>query len=243
MKCIGLVGVDGTDSAMLYRRRLEREVARRWGHRYVQSMVTMDLQIDPLSAAMKARDWNAMAEQIRLAAIRLAGLGAKGVVLCSSILHIGPERLKLKLPLLHIADATLSAVRGSKIKRLGLLGTRYREEDLFWRARFHRGGFPDVFVPTEADREKVTHIVVNELRRGVVRMSSAAELTRVIYSLRVAGAKSVIFAVPDLALALTNAEAVLHAYDARECQISAVLNWVKPVRERKNLAPGNPDSK
>src|ERR1017187_10760059 len=30
VKCIGLMGGDGTDSAVLYRRRLEQEVAHRW---------------------------------------------------------------------------------------------------------------------------------------------------------------------------------------------------------------------
>ena len=225
VKCIGLMGGDGTDSAVLYRRRLEQEVAHRWGRHYAQKMVTMDLRIDELTAAMQARDWKALAEQIRFAADRLASLGARGIVLCSSALHIGADRLDLKVPLLHIADATLAAVPRSRVKRLGLLGTRYREEDLFWRAHFERANLPDVFVPTEKDRQKVTRIIVDELWRGIVRVSSSIELMRVIYSLRQAGAQAVVLAVPELALALADTESVLPLYDSRECHVAAALKW------------------
>jgi aspartate racemase len=225
VKCIGLMGGDGTDSAVLYRCRLEQEIAQRWGRRYVQNIVTMDLRIDQLTAAMQARDWKTMVEQIRFAADRLASHGARRIVLCSSMLHIGADRLNLKVPLLHIADATLAAVLRSGVKRVGLLGTRYREEDLFWRAHFERANLPDVFVPTEKDRQKVTRIIVDELWRGIVRVSSSIELMRVIYSLRQAGAQAVVLAVPELALALADTESVLPLYNSGECHVAAALKW------------------
>jgi aspartate racemase len=234
MKCIGLVGDIGLDSALLYQRRLEKAIISKYGHSYLDKIVILRYKREQSATTSESFDLPAQAAHTRDGVDRLIDSGSGAIVLCSSRLHIGAEQLDLNNNvLLHIADSTISSLRRSKVKRLGLLGTRYPEENLFWRSRFERANLPDIFLPTQKDQERVTHIIDDELHRGIVRMSSAAELVRVIYSLRQAGVQAVVLAVPALALSLEEAEPVLPLYDAAEQQITAAVDWACSSSERR----------
>jgi aspartate racemase len=234
MRCIGLVGDSGLDSALLFQRRLEKQIVAKHGRGCLEEIVILRHKKEQSATTSDSFDLPAQAAHAREGVDKLIDAGAEAIVLCSSRLHIGAEQLDLnRKVLLHIADATISTIRRSKFRRLGLLGTRYAEENLFWRSRFERANLPDMFLPTQKDQERVTHIIDDELHRGVVRMSSAADLVRVIYSLRQAGVQGVVLAVPALALSLDEAEPILPVYNAAECQIAAAVDWACPSSERR----------
>jgi aspartate racemase len=55
-------------------------------------------------------------------------------VLCTNTMHkvAGTITATARLPFIHIADATASAIKRSGLRRVGLLGTRFTMEEAFY---------------------------------------------------------------------------------------------------------------
>jgi aspartate racemase len=77
------------------------------------------------------------ARALNVCARLLEAAGAGLVLLCTNTMHKVAEGMMagVAVPLLHIADATAEKVKTARLRRVGLLGTRYTMEEDFYRGR------------------------------------------------------------------------------------------------------------
>ncbi|NIT57574.1 MAG: aspartate racemase, partial [Aliifodinibius sp.] len=85
----------------------------------------------------------------------------------------------IKIPMLHIADATGLKIKEYALKRIGLLGTIYTMEQDFYQGRLQRSFDLKILVPEENDREIVNQIIFEELVIGLIKEESKAEYNRI----------------------------------------------------------------
>ena len=71
------------------------------------------------------------------AAQRLEGAGAEALVICTNTMHklAADVAAAVRLPVLHIADATAAAINATASRRPLLLATRYTMEQDFYKGR------------------------------------------------------------------------------------------------------------
>ena len=96
--------------------------------------------------------------------------GAEAIVLCTNTMHKLADELQasVAIPLLHIADATGSAVRAAGCSRPALLATRFTMEQPFYAGRLtDRFGLASL-VPDASGRAEIHRIIYDELCRGIV---------------------------------------------------------------------------
>ena len=155
MKTIGLIGGMSWESSALYYRLINEETKRRLGghHNARSLMVTVDFA--EVERLQHEGDWEPLATLLARAAQSLECGGADFVVLCTNTMHKVANSISraVRIPLLHIVDATAGAIRQSRQKRVGLLATEFTMEESFYADRMRNQFGIEVIVPSLASRE------------------------------------------------------------------------------------------
>jgi aspartate racemase len=235
MKGLGLLGSDNFDSTAAYGRRITCEVRHRFGHGSDIRIATLNLHTPELNEALAKQNWARAGEILNQGAKQLVTIGVDAVVACSSRLQLAAERLSLNVPLLPMADSVGTALQTLRIKRIGLVGATSESEESHWRKRLAGHQVLDVFVPVLRDREHLAHLTVEELQQGIVNQTTRADVGRIVYSLRQAGARAIVLTTPELGLALSHLDPVLPVLDATELHALSALEWsLNPQRSNQS---------
>lgn len=101
--------------------------------------------------------WDEAGEVLADAARSLQTAGAGLLLVCTNTMHKVADQVvaAIAIPLLHLADATASAVRTAGLRQVGLPGTAFTMEQDFYRDRVAGHGL-EVLVP-DADDRAVVH--------------------------------------------------------------------------------------
>jgi aspartate racemase len=118
----------------------------------------------------------------------------------------------VKIPLLHIADATAKKVLERGIRRIGLLGTGFTMEHEFYKGRLENFGL-EVLTPNKPDRDTVHRIIYEELVSGVVRETSRLEYRRIMAELVQAGAQGIILGCTEIMLLVGQQDSSVPVFD------------------------------
>ncbi|NIO43139.1 MAG: amino acid racemase, partial [Burkholderiales bacterium] len=146
-------------------------------------------------------DWDAMAKILARKAAQVEAAGAEFLLICTNTMHRVANEISaaINIPLLHIADATASAIKEAGVRTVGLLGTKFTMEQDFYKGRLQHHGL-NVLVPSEADRNTVHKIIYEELCLGKINVESRKEFLRIIDDLQRRGAEAVIEGCTEIGL-------------------------------------------
>lgn len=226
MKTIGLLGGMSWESTLPYYRHINEAVRERLGGLHSARLVLYSLDFHEIEALQRQGDWAAAGTLLADAARRLESAGADFLLLCTNTMHKVADAIEAAsaLPLLHIADPTAAAIQAAGLQRVGLLGTRFTMEQLFYRQRLEDRHGIQVLVPDEPDRAEVHRVIYEELCRGVVSEVSRQAYRQVITRLVARGAQAVILGCTEIGLLVRADDAevplfdtcVLHAQAAAE---------------------------
>lgn len=225
MKTIGLIGGMSWESTATYYRLLNEAVRERQGGLHSAKCILYSVDFAEVEALQRAGRW-AEATQLLVAAARsVEGAGADFVLICTNTMHKLADAIQaaLRVPLLHIADATGERVRQAGLRRVGLLGTRFTMEEGFFRDRLARESGLDCLVPGAGDRDAVHRIIYEELCVGKLRAESKEHLERIIQRLGQAGAQGVILGCTELGLLISEAEGALPVFDTTRIHARAAV--------------------
>ena len=230
MKTIGLLGGMSWESTLPYYRHINEAVRERLGGLHSARLVLYSLDFHEIEALQRQGDWAAAGTLLADAARRLESAGANFLLLCTNTMHKVADAIEAAsaLPLLHIADPSAAAIQAAGLQRVGLLGTRFTMEQLFYRQRLEDRHGIQVLVPDEPDRAEVHRVIYEELCRGVVSEASRQAYRQVITRLVARGAQAVILGCTEIGLLVRADDAevplfdtcVLHAQAAAERALS-----------------------
>lgn len=169
MKTIGLIGGMSWVSTLDYYRLLNEEVQRRRGGLHSARVILNSLDFAPLAQAQKVGDWEKVADILIEAAMTLEAAGAQLLLIGTNTMHRVADTVqaRIRIPLVHIADAVGDAIRDAGLQHVGLLGTRATMEQNFYAQRLAGKGL-QVLTPPAAERERLDRLIFEELCRGMV---------------------------------------------------------------------------
>lgn len=227
MKTIGLIGGLSWESSAEYYRIINQETQRRLGGVHSAACVMFSFDFGEIEALQAAGNWQAASARMADAARRLEGAGADGIVICSNTMHRMADDLRaaVRLPLIHIADATAQPILDDGFRRVGLLGTRFTMEGAFYRGRMIERFALDVLIPAVAAREMVHRVIYDELARGEIRDESRRGYQSVIAQLKAAGAEAVILGCTEIGLLIKPGDSPLPSYDTTMLHALAAVDW------------------
>lgn len=217
MKTIGLIGGMSWESSQTYYRLINQRVRDELGGLHSAKLVLYSVDFAEIETLQRQGDWDATAQILGAAGRALEAAGAKFLVLCTNTMHkVAPQIEQASgIPLLHIADATASALKRAAVTSVGLLGTRFTMEQAFYRERLEEHGI-QVVVPDESQREIIHTVIYDELCRGVIRGESKSAYLKVIASLAERGAQGVILGCTEIGLLIHASDTAIRLFDTTE---------------------------
>ncbi|GAB7023370.1 aspartate/glutamate racemase family protein [Salidesulfovibrio brasiliensis] len=225
MKTIGLIGGMSWESTRHYYRILNETVRERLGGLHSAKVALVSVDFGEIEPMLSAGDWDGLAEALAGAGRRVEAAGAEMLLICTNTMHrLAPQvSAAISIPLLHIADATASAVKGEGIGRVGLLGTRPTMVEEFYRGRLEEQGL-EVVLPEGDDLDLVHRVIFEELCLGTVRDASRNEYVRIIENMRERGAQGVILGCTEIGMLVGAQDVSLPCFDTTEIHALAAVN-------------------
>ena len=214
MKTIGLLGGMSWESTQTYYRLLNEGVKTRLGGLHSAKIVLYSVDFADIEALQHKGEWGATARILSDAALSLEKAGADFLVIGTNTMHkVAPEiEQVLRIPLLHIADATAKVLARDGISRVGLLGTRFTMEQAFYRESLENAGI-DVVIPDEPQRHLIHRVIYEELCLGQIVDDSRRAYLEVVDSLAERGAEAVILGCTEIGLLIRQADTPVPLYD------------------------------
>jgi len=227
MKMIGLIGGMSWESTVVYYQLLNRLARQRLGGLHSARLLLWSFDFAEIEAHQAAGDWDAATSCMLDAARSLEKGGAECIVICTNTMHKMAAEVQgaVKIPLIHIADATATAIKAAGVQRPLLLGTRFTMEQDFYKGHLKNQHGISVLIPDDAERTSVHDIIYQELCQGEIKPASKQRYLDIVSNAADAGADSVIFGCTEVGLLIATADLDLPAFDTTELHAIAALDF------------------
>jgi aspartate racemase len=222
-----MVGGTSWLSTALYYDQINKAVAKARGGLSSAPLVIESLDLAPIAALELAGEWARVGEIVAAAAVRLEAAGAEGLILCSNTTHkVAPAvEAAVKVPLLHIADATAERLAADGVKKAGLIGTRFTMGESFFRERIETLGIA-IALPDPATADEIDRIIFEELAKGQVTRNSQRRLKTCLTEMGKARQQAVILGCTELVLLVDPRASVIPLYDTTAIHAAAAARWI-----------------
>jgi aspartate racemase len=224
---LGIVGGTSWSSTALYYEHINRGVAQRLGALHSARLAIESLDLAPVAAMEQSGDWESVAAVFTDAAKKLKASGADGLLLASNTSHKVYDEVAraVRLPVLHIAEATAERLVADGRRRVALLGTRFTMTEGHIRGRLEARGIELAAVEPGWIRE-VDRIIFDELAAGRVVRDSQRKLKTLITELAKQKVQAVVLGCTELVLAVDVRANVIPVYDTTAIHARAAVDWM-----------------
>ena len=225
MKVIGLIGGMSWESSAEYYRLINQAVRSRLGGQHSARSLMYSVDFHDIEVLQREGRWTEAASEMADCSVRLERGGADFIILCTNTMHklAAAVESAVRIPLVHIADATAEAILRAGVKRVGLLGTRYTMEEDFYKGRLAEHHGLEVLTPDEAERWMVHEVIYEELCQGEIVEESRQKYLRVIKSLADRGAEGVILGCTEITLLVRPEDTVMPLFDTTRLHAEAAV--------------------
>jgi aspartate racemase len=227
LRKLGIIGGTSWASTALYYEHINRGVSRRLGGLHSARLAIESLDLAPLAELELSGDWDGVAAVMADAAKKLLKTGVDGLLIASNTGHKAFNAIAatVKVPMLHIGDATADRLSADGVRRVALLGTRFTMTEPHVRSRLESRGIDLVPVPQEAI-EEVDRIIFEELAAGQVVRDSQRKLKTLIADLARQKVQAVVLGCTELVLAVDTRANVVPVYDTTAIHSRAAVDWM-----------------
>jgi aspartate racemase len=227
MKTIGMLGGMSWESTAVYYRAINEGIKAKLGSLHSAEIILKSLDFEKIEQLQHAGDWEATAAILKKAAKSVEVAGADFLIICTNTMHIvAPEITNhIKIPILHIADATGERLIKDKISSVGLLGTNFTMEKPFYKDHLRKKYGIEVVIPPSEERERLHEIIYDELCCGIVKKSSKEFYLEVIDKLTTAGVEGIILGCTEIGMLVSFEDTEIRLYDTTEIHADQAVNF------------------
>lgn len=227
MKTIGMIGGMSWESSIEYYRIINETVRDELGGLHSAKSIMVSVEFAEIEKLQHRDRWNEAAEILIDAARSLENGGADFAIICTNTMHKLYETLQqnVRIPLLHIADATAELIQAKGIQKIALLGTRFTMEENFYKGRLVDDYGLGVIIPDPEDMEIVHRIIYDELCAGIIRSDSKQKYVDIIQRLVKEGAEGIILGCTEIGLLVKQDDSPVRLFDTTEIHARAAVKF------------------
>lgn len=217
MKTIGLIGGMSWESTVTYYQLINETVKRELGGLHSGKILLYSVDFAEIEEYQAKGQWDKSAQVLVDVAVRLEQAGADFVVICTNTMHkVAPQiQEKIRIPIVHIAEATAEALKEAGITKVGLLGTKYTMTQDFYKEKLIAAGI-EVVIPDAAGVETVNDVIYQELCLGIIREESRQKFLEIIERLGHNGAQGVILGCTEIGLLVKQENTAMPVFDTTQ---------------------------
>ena len=222
---IGIVGCSAEGAALCYRTICAEGAMRLGQHAHPEvSMHTPSLAA--YVECLDRRDLDGVAALMLASADKLARAGADFLICPDNTIHAAFSRVapRSPLPWLHIADVVATEAERRGFQRVGVTGTRWLVQSDVYPEQLTARGIETVR-PSDAARDEMNRIIMDELVDGVIRPESVAVFRAAIEHFKNhQGCDAVVLGCTEIPLIIDDTNSVLPTLDSTRLLARAALD-------------------
>lgn len=224
MKTIGLLGGMSWESTQTYYQALNQGIQAELGGFHSARIAMFSVDFAEIEALQHQGLWQETGDILTRAAQGVEAAGADFLMIGTNTMHKVAEQVEagIGIPLLHIADATAARLKQNGVSKVGLLGTRFTMEQMFYRGRLEQQGI-EVLVPFAEQQTLVHDIIYQELCQGQVLSESRARYLDVMEALVEQGAQGVILGCTEIGMLVKAEHTDIPLYDTTAIHAEAAV--------------------
>lgn len=226
-KKLGLLGGMSWESTVSYYQAINRGVNARLGGLHSAPLIISSVDFAHIEQLQHKGEWDKTADILIREAKHLETAGAKAILICTNTMHkvAADIEQKITIPLIHIADATGWVLQQDRVKKVGLLGTRFTMEQTFYTSRLKEIFGIEVVTPNAQQRDTVHNIIYEQLCKGVICVESRNTYIDIINELAAEGAEGIILGCTEIALLVQQHHTKVKLYDTTAIHASAAVDF------------------
>lgn len=226
MQTIGLIGGTGWVSTLEYYRIINEETNRILGGHNAARCILYSLNYADIHECNLREDHEGVYKFLLDAALKLKSASVDFIVLCANTMHMYADRIteEVKLPIVHIADATANEIKKKNISTIGLLGTKFTMEMDFYSRKLKEAGINSL-VPKKEDRLFIHSSIVNELLKETFKPETKQKFLNIISDLEQKGAKGIVLGCTEIPLLIKQADTHLPVFNTLEIHAKAAVEF------------------
>ena len=227
MKTIGMIGGMSWESSLEYYRILNETVKTRLGGLHSAKCIMYSVDFAEIEALQHQGKWDEATDLMIDAAKRVENGGADFLIICTNTMHKMADEVQqnIKIPLLHIADATAEKIKSRGLKKIGLLGTRFTMEEKFYKGRLVEKHELDVIIPNNDERAIVHRVIYDELCNGEIKESSKLKFIEIMNHLVEDRAEGIILGCTEIGLLVKQKDSRVPLFDTTKIHAEAAVDF------------------
>ena len=231
MKTIGLIGGMSWQSSLEYYRIINETVKARIGAPHCAKSLMYSFDFAEMGILQRQGLWEQSTDLMIEAAQRLERGGADFLLICTNTMHKMADEVQqsIRIPLLHIADATAAKIKSQGFHKVGLLGTRFTMEEDFYKGRLENQHNLQVLIPDAAQREIVHHVIYDELVVGKIDPVSRSQYRDIIENLVQQGCEGIILGCTEIGLLVKAEDSRVPLFDTTYIHATAAVDYALAV--------------
>ncbi|WP_201616397.1 aspartate/glutamate racemase family protein [Psychrobacter immobilis] len=226
-KTLGIIGGMSWESTESYYRLINEGIKDKLGGLHSADLLIHSVDFGPINELQEQGAWEELGVLMANSAKRLQAADAQGLMIASNTMHklFNAVQDVTDLPLIHIADATIQAIKAQGLTKIALLGTQFTMTEDFYKQRLLDAGL-QVAIPESDARTEVHRIIKNELCVGAFKDSSRAYYIKVIEQLADEGCEGVILGCTEIGLLIKQADSPIPVFDTTAIHAAAAVRFL-----------------
>ena len=214
MKRIGLIGGMSWESTIPYYKIINEEVNAKMGGLHSPNIILYSLDLYEIEKNQSNNNFEKVAEIITKAAEILENSKCDYILICSNTIHKMYNKIQkqIKVPIIHIADATAEKLIKEDIKKVLLIGTQYTMKEYFIKKIIIEKGI-EVIVPEEDDIKIINNIIFKELCLGNFNQNSKISIINIINKSKNLGCTGVVLGCTELGMLIKQEDIDIMVFD------------------------------
>jgi aspartate racemase len=227
MKTIGMIGGMSWESSIEYYRIINETVRKELGGLHSAKSIMYSVEFAEIETLQHQDRWDEAAEIMIAAARSIENGGADFGIICTNTMHKLYDMVQqnIRIPMLHIADATAEAILAAGIKKIALLGTRFTMVEQFYKGRLVGNYGLEVIIPSEADMQIIHRVIYDELCAGIINPDSKQKYADIIRRLVAEGAQGIILGCTEIGLLVKQQDSPVPLFDTTEIHAKAAVKY------------------
>jgi aspartate racemase len=226
MKCIGLIGGMSWESTVEYYRIINEEVKIRLGGLNSANCILWSVNFEDIELYQRTNEWEKCGKILNSAAKNLEKAGADFLILCTNTMHkVSSIMLKdIKIPFLHIVEMTSEEILKNRIKKIGLLGTKYTMTEDFYIKILEKNNL-NVIVPDKNDQTIINDIIYKELCNGIINKESKNKYLEIINKMVKNGIEGLILGCTEIGLLIKEKDVSVKTFDTTKIHAKKAVEY------------------
>ena len=214
MKRIGLIGGMSWESTIPYYKIINEEINTKMGGLHSPNIILYSLDLYEIEKNQSNNNFEKVAEIITNAAKVLENSKCDYILICSNTIHKMYDKIQkeIKVPIIHIADATAEELIKENIKKVLLIGTKYTMKEDFIKKILKEKGI-EIIVPEENDITIINNIIFKELCLGNFNQNSKNNIINIINKSKNLGCTGVVLGCTELGMLIRKEDLDINVFD------------------------------